>query len=78
MSVRVTNDRKDTQQECFRYVTLFGAFRECGILPGEEMVRASSTTSVIRTNSIPSGKQVRECGARVLCGARTGICHLGQ
>ena len=28
----------------------------CGILPGEEMVRAISTTSVIRTYITPSGK----------------------
>ena len=36
-----------------------------GILPGKEMVRAISTRSVIITNIIPSGKQVRECGAQV-------------
>ena len=30
-----------------------------GILAGEQMVRAISTTSVISVNNIPSGKQVR-------------------
>ena len=44
---------------------LLGAYRECGILPGEEMECAGSTTSVISRDYIPSGKQVRECGARV-------------
>ena len=43
----------------------YGAFRECGILPCEEMLLKISTTSVISGNSPPSGKQVRECGARV-------------
>ena len=37
-----------------------------GILPGEEMAHAISTKSVISTDSTPSGKQVRECGARVI------------
>ena len=36
-----------------------GAYRECGILPGEEMVLAVSTESVISRDYIPSGKQVR-------------------
>ena len=36
-----------------------------GILAGEEMIRANSTASVIRRDNIPSGKQVRECGAQV-------------
>ena len=38
---------------------------KCGILPGKEMVREISRASVIMSNSTPSGKQVRECGARV-------------
>ena len=38
---------------------LLGAYRECGILPGEEMAQAISRTSVTRTDNIPSGKQVR-------------------
>ena len=38
----------------------FGAYRECGILAGEEMERAYSTTSVISRDYIPSAKQVRE------------------
>ena len=37
----------------------FGAYRECGILAGEEMERAYSTTSVISRDCIPSAKQVR-------------------
>ena len=45
---------------------VFGAYRECGILPGEKMIRAVSTISAISTNNIPSGKQVRECGARIV------------
>jgi hypothetical protein len=45
---------------------LFGAYRECGILPGEEMIRANSTASVIRRDNIPSGKHKsgRVSGAR--------------
>ena len=37
-----------------------GAYRESGILPGEEMILSISTTSVIYVNNAPSGKQVRE------------------
>ena len=48
------------------YSIVFGAYRECGILPGEKMIRAVSTISAISTNNIPSGKQVRECGARIV------------
>ena len=36
-----------------------------GILAGEEMERAYSTTSEISRDCIPSAKQVRECGARL-------------
>ena len=55
-------NKKDTHKECY----LDGAFRESGILAGEEMIQEISTTSVIRSNVIPSAKQVRECGARVI------------
>ena len=67
MSVRITNDKKRKRNFCGArcYDTFVGAYRECGILPGEEMVREISRTSVIISNSTPSGKQVRECGARV-------------
>ena len=37
-----------------------GAYRECGILPGEEMLLTVSTESVISRDCIPSAKQVRE------------------
>ena len=52
-----TNDRKKKKQDfgwCFLMV-----HTACGILPGEEMVLAVSTESVISRNYIPSGKQVR-------------------
>ena len=62
-------DTKPEKEKAPLFVVLsrvaLGAYRECGILPGEEMVRAGSTASVISANNIPSGKQVRECGARV-------------
>ena len=50
-----------------RYLTLFGAYRECGILAGEQKALAISTKSAIKSNSTASAKQVRECGARVNC-----------
>ena len=43
-----------------------GAYRECGILPGEEMMLAISTESVIRTNNTPSAKQVRRAREKQL------------
>ena len=57
-----TKTKKDTHKECY----LDGAFRESGILAGEQMIRAISTVSVISRNDIASAKQVRECGARVI------------
>ncbi len=53
-------EASDTEaaEQCFAYCI-------SSILPGEEMMLAISTGSVIRTNNIPSGKQVRECGVRV-------------
>ena len=50
-----------------------GAFRICGILPSEEMEPKKSTESVIRRNSTPSGKQVRECGVRYLCAMKISL-----
>ena len=47
---------------------LFGAYRESGILPGEEMEQIISTTSVITYILYPERQtNVRECGARVAC-----------
>ena len=47
---------------------LFGAYRESGILPGEEMEQIISTTSVITSILYPERQtNVRECGARVAC-----------
>ena len=104
MSVQVKQrQKKEKHHFCGArcYDTFVGAYRECGILPGEESERktvdnyfsrsdvprceqneeglpcevmrhksgrgkfAISATSVIMSNSTPSGKQVRECGARV-------------
>ena len=56
-------EKTDTEDVLWEKI-LSGAYRGSGILPCEEMMRAISTTSVIRINNIPSGKQVRECGAR--------------
>ena len=55
---------KSPQKWCIGML-LFGAYRERGILAGEEMMHAISTASVNNTNNAPSAKQVRECGARV-------------
>ena len=47
---------------------LFGAYRGCGILPGEEMEQIIRTTSVITSILYPERQtNVRECGARVTC-----------
>ena len=47
---------------------LFGAYRESGILPGEEMEQIIRTTSVITSILYPERQtNVRECGARVTC-----------
>ena len=43
-----------------------GAYRECGILPGEEMVLAISKESIISRDYIPSGKQVRRAREKQL------------
>ena len=56
-------EKTDTDEVLWEKI-LSGAYRGSGILPCEEILRAISTTSVIRINNIPSGKQVRECGAR--------------
>ena len=56
--VRV-NQRQKKEKAGFWVVLSHGAYRECGILPGEEMVLAVSTESVISRDYIPSGKQVR-------------------
>ena len=39
-------------KRAFRQLRLVCAYRDSGILPGEEMVRANTTTSVISTNII--------------------------
>ena len=61
VNVPATNPKKKKKHHfCLHLLMiLLGAYRVSGILPGEEMVRAISTVSVIRTNNIPSGKQVR-------------------
>ena len=47
---------------------LFGAYRESGILPGEEMKQIISTIIVITSILYPERQtNVRECGARVAC-----------
>ena len=50
------------------FCVLIGAYRVCGILPGEEMEQIISTTSVITSILYPERQtNVRECGARVAC-----------
>ena len=50
-----------------------GAYRVCGIVPGERMKRAYSTTSVISRDYIPSGKP----DGNAVCGSKVRIWFQG-